>query len=432
MATLRRVLQPQLEPEVTTTPTVPDLAPGAAATPSREPPTASALPPESPQPTSQDTQSSTVQALLAERRIRLEAQKRAQDAAEKQERIAKAKARREAAEAEAARAPPGSTKARDASYAQQQRKRQQAAKLERDRIMKLVENDKVERREREERRKSSAMIAAGKSPEEQGQDTPATQLPHETERGVTTSGKEYPIQIRLLDGSTIRTRFPIDATLRESIRPWIDRQRSDGDTPYTFRQILTPLPNRAITISEEEESLQALGLAPSATLVLVPVQGYTDAYRTEPGFISGSISAGYNLVSSGASTIATAFGTLLGISPPALSQRNDESFGRDIPGSRDEQVDLSTGVANSGPGGNVRTLRTRDVDGDDRQLYNGNQVRRLIQVCSVSLWLLTLDSLTLNRTGMTMVKKIDEAWGACASVNIDIAWPPRVITDVAQ
>jgi UBX domain len=363
MERLQLVLQPQLQPE--TPPTVRDLAPGAVAThtvPAREPPTSLAPSSESPERAGQDVPPSTVQALLAERRERLEAQKKAQDAADKQERIMKAKARREAAEADAARAPPGSAKARDASYAQQQKKKQLEAKLERDRIMKLVENDKIERREREERRKFSAAVATGKSPAAPGLGVLDVQLPHETERDVV-SKREFPIQIRLLDGSTIRTRFPPNATLRGDVRSWIDKQRSDGDTPYTFKQILTPLPNRAVTISEEEESLEALGLAPSATLVLVPIKDYTDAYRTGPGFLSGSISAGYNLVSSGFSTITTAFGTLLGIGPSAVSQTSDM------------QGNPPAGAANPGLDGNIRTLNDHGADADNRQLYNGNQVR---------------------------------------------------------
>ncbi|KAI9769419.1 MAG: hypothetical protein M1840_004121 [Geoglossum simile] len=353
---LKRVLQPQRQSEV---------APGTTDTrnvSARESITTLAPSPESLEPAGQDIQPTTVQALLAERRIRLEAQKRAQDAADKQERIKKAKERREALDADAARALPGSAKARDASYAQQQKKKQLEAKLERDRIMKLVENDKAERREREEQRKSSAIVVTGKSPADQGLGILATQPPHEAERDVALPGTEFPIQIRLLDGSTIRTRFPPNATLQGDVRSWIDQQRSDGDIPYTFKQILTPLPNRAITISEEEDSLQVLGLAPSATLVLVAVQGYTDAYQVGPGLLSGSVSTGYSLVSSGFSMVATAFGTLLGMSSSA------------IPRTLSTQENPSAEAANPGLDGNIRTLKDHGTDGDDRQLYNGNQL----------------------------------------------------------
>ena len=74
---------------------------------------------------------STVQDLLTERRQRLERDKKDKDAAEKAEKKAKADARRDAVAND-----PNSAKAKQASYAQQQRKRQQEAKLERERILK--------------------------------------------------------------------------------------------------------------------------------------------------------------------------------------------------------------------------------------------------------------------------------------------------------
>jgi hypothetical protein len=45
---------------------------------------------------------------------------------------------------------------------------------------------------------------------------------------------------------------------------WIDEQRTD-DTPYVFKQILSPLPNRNISITEEVMDVKSLGLMPSAT-----------------------------------------------------------------------------------------------------------------------------------------------------------------------
>ncbi|KAI9779857.1 MAG: hypothetical protein M1839_007170 [Geoglossum umbratile] len=389
---LKKVLQPQLEPEgATTSPIARGSAPSVAAThtvPTTESPIA--LSPDSPEATGRGAQPSAVQTLLAERRTRLEAQKRAQDAAEKQERIAKAKERREAAEA--AEAPPGSAKARNANYVQQQRKKQLEAKQERERIMKLVENDKVERREREERRKALAAMTTGKSTTPES-DVPAAQLPRVTERSTAAPAREFPIQIRLLDGSTIRTRFPPSATLRGDVRSWVDQQRSDGDTPYTFKQILTPLPNRAVTISEEEESLRALGLTPSATLVLVPVPEYTDAYRAGSGLLSGGISAGYSLVSSGAGMVSAALGSLLGIGRSAVPQDDNASFGQSASTGRGMQDEPPTGPANLGPGGNIRTLRDREADGD-RQWYNGNQVR--YQIRNTEHFVVVTDAEQLN------------------------------------
>ncbi|KAH0543766.1 hypothetical protein FGG08_001948 [Glutinoglossum americanum] len=367
---LKIVLQPQLEPGMTEQPTTGGSVQSPATASAAESPTTS-----TPEHNGQGVQPpTTVQALLSERRTRLEVQKRAQDAAEKQERIAKAKARREAVQAaealEAAHVSSGSAKARNASYAQQQRKIQLEAKQERERIMKLVENDKAERREREQRRKA---LETGNSAAVSGTDVRATQFPHETQQDAPTFGRDYPIQVRLLDGSTIRTRFPSDATIRGAVRSWIDQQRSDGDIPYMLKQILAPLPSRAITISDEDESLQALGFAPSATLVLVPIQGYTNAYRAGPGLLSGSISAGYSLLSSGAGMVVSALGTFLGVGGSAPPRGSDASLGRSIVDDRDFQEPPNE-TANSGPGGNIKTLRDHEINRDDRQLYNGNQL----------------------------------------------------------
>jgi hypothetical protein len=387
---LKTVLQPQLGPEAASLPTAGDSALSPTTPPAAESPTTLTSTVEH---DSQEAQSSTVQTLLTERRTRLEAQKKAQDAAEKQDRVAKAKARREAAQAaEATNTAPGSARARDVSYAQQQRKKQLEARQERERIMKLVENDKAERRDREERRK--ATIGTGKTPAPWGPGVPDAQYPRKAKQNTPTSERECAIQVRLLDGSTIRARFPSSATFRGVIRRWIDQQRSDGDTPYTLKQILTPSPNRAITISEEEESLQALGLAPSATLVLVPIRGYTNAYQASTGLLSGAVSTGYCLLSSGAGLVAGALGTFLAVGRPAVPQDDDTSSGWNTPGRRDFQDQSSSEATNSGPGGNIKTLRDHEVDGNDRQFYNGNQVRS--QVLSREHFVVVTDTKQLN------------------------------------
>jgi hypothetical protein len=116
---------------------------------------------------------------------------------------------------------------------------------------------------------------------------------------VKDQGSDCTLQVRLFDATTIRSRFSSQNTLRKDVRQWIDGQRGDGDIPYTFKPVLTPHPNRIITISEEEESLQSLSLIPSATLILVPVKDYTSAYEGSPtSYISRGISAGVGLGSS--------------------------------------------------------------------------------------------------------------------------------------
>lgn len=265
-------------------------------------------------------------------------------------------------------ADPDSAKAKQATYAQQQRKRQQDAKLERDRILRQIEHDKAERKEKEFQRKASANAQA------EGNDGAGglvdQQLSSEMNCGPRSSdAKECAIQVRLFDGGTTRHKFPSEKTLRTDVRAWVDRERSDGDLPYTFKQILAPLPNRTFSISEEEESLQSLGLAPSATLVIVPIQGYTTAYGGNQGILSRGAAAGYNVVSVGAGLVTGAFGTVLGLGQATAQGEeptNRESTTQiEAPGS--EHRGAASGI-------NIRTLRDQQENQEDHHFYNGNQV----------------------------------------------------------
>ncbi len=147
----------------------------------------------------------------------------------------------------------------------------------------------------------------------------------------------------------------------------IDQQKSD-DVPYTFKLVLTPMPNRTLSISKEEETLQSLGLTPSATLVIVPVQGYIAAYSGGPGIISKGASAGYNVVSAGAGIVTGALGTLLGLgratAPGELPDVHETTT----------QGNAEADATGTGPGINIRTLQDQRDGSDDHQLYNGNQV----------------------------------------------------------
>ena len=304
--------------------------------------------------------SQTVQDLLADRRQRLEIDKREKDAAEKAQRKAKAEAREEAMVVA-----PNSAKAKQATYAAQQKKRQQEAKLERERILRQIEHDKAERKEKEERRKAIAKAEA------EGTDRAGglvnQQLANEVNYLKSTRSRECALQVRLFDGSTVRSRFPSDQTLRGNVRPWIDQIKSD-DIPYTFKQVLTPLPNRTLSISEEEEDLQSLGLDPSATLVIVPVQGYTAAYSGGQSIVSKGTAAGYSVISAGAGMVTGALGTFLGLGRAMAPGEPPEASNSTMQGNAEADT------VGTGSRINIRTLRDQQDSQDVHQLYNGNQV----------------------------------------------------------
>lgn len=283
---------------------------------------------------------------------------------EKAERKAKAEARKASTTTD-----PDSSKAKQATYAQQQRQRQQDARLERERVLLQIQQDKAERKEKEEARKaarahSDANDGAGGLVDQQ--------LTNEMCRSKLSNAKECAIQVRLFDGGTIRSRFRSDSTLRTEVRKWVDGVRPDGDFPYTFKRILAPLPNRTLSISDEEDSLRSLGLAPSATLVMVPIQGYTGAYTGaydgNQSFLSKGVAIGYNVVSAGAGLVTGALSTVLGLGQATAQEQGPSN-----------QDDTSPAVPESSSRGstsgiNIRTLRDQQENRDEHQFYNGNQV----------------------------------------------------------
>jgi hypothetical protein len=105
---------------------------------------------------------------------------------------------------ESAQGPPrpsGST-----SYADTQRKIQQDAKEERERVRKLIDADKIARRVRETERKAKASGAPTEKPTS----------PNNT--STSSKSENCALQIRLFDGSTIRSRFPSSSTLNKEVR----------------------------------------------------------------------------------------------------------------------------------------------------------------------------------------------------------------------
>lgn len=282
---------------------------------------------------------------------------------EKAERKTKAEARKASTITD-----PGSAKAKQATYAQQQRQRQQDARLERERVRVRIGQDKADRKEKEEARKaarahSDANDGAGGLVDQQ--------LANEMSRSKLSNTKECAIQVRLFDGGTIRKRFMSDSTLRREVRKWVDEVRPDGDFPYTFKQILAPLPNRTLSISDEEDNLHSLGLAPSATLVMVPIQGYTDAYDDNQSFLSKGVAVGYNAVSAGAGLVNGALLTVLGLGQATAQEQgpsNQEDTRPAVPESSSRES--TSGIIN------IRTLRDQQGNRDDHQFYNGNQVSR--------------------------------------------------------
>ncbi|KAI1392557.1 uncharacterized protein F4822DRAFT_391380 [Hypoxylon trugodes] len=244
------------------------------------------------------------------------------------------------------------------SYAEEVRQRKVHAAEERKRILKRIEDDKRERREREAEEKKARLLLSG-AQEGEGATTQAAPIQLNRIPRAASGGDHCNLQVRLFNGSTIRSRFKSDATLNTEVRKWIDEDRTDGDAPYTFRVVLTPLPNKVIEPTEEIRSLLSLGLAPSATLVLVPAK-YSSAYANSNGFvwrtfayILGLFGAGYGLLASVLGGFTGAFGR----------RRDDEQEG----------IQLQN-LAGARTASRIRGFQNEDDQRRDAQLYNGNSV----------------------------------------------------------
>lgn len=332
-------------------------------------------------------------ALLTEAERRREAARKEREDLER-ERRRKAKGKLPAEEND-----PSKTRQSDAvkKASQQLAERQRQAREERARVLRLIEDDKAERRARQERER---LERQGESPGV----PPTPTLPAGGSSDVAPSSPaarrhdQCAIQVRLLDGSTIRSRFASGATLARDVRPWIDGARTDGSGPYTFKVILTPRPNRAIDhAGEEEQSLADLGLAPSATLVLTPVDRYSSAYTnvnaglTSP--VSRLVTAVLAFVANILGGIAGALGGLGGSGAGSEGGAGGSGGGRaaDGHGSEDggssggRQDAVSQGSSSAaqasgrdggGAGGaRIKGFQNPDDSKKDYQLYNGNSVR---------------------------------------------------------
>lgn len=184
--------------------------------------------------------------------------------------------------------------------------------------------------------------------------------------------KQYRLQVRLFDGSSVRNTFAPAHTIRGNVRPWLDGLLQNEKRPYNLKHILTPLPNRTLTIADEERTLEDLGLGSTANLVMIPINSYTEAYTSSgPSLPVRAAYSAYGLLSSAVGTATALVGSFIGYNPtpsdsPGSSPTSSSSPGN---GGRSPQP-----AASRGP--RIRTLRDQREEQNDSQLYNGNQVSR--------------------------------------------------------
>ncbi|KAH8838264.1 hypothetical protein MCOR27_005794 [Pyricularia oryzae] len=267
------------------------------------------------------------------------------------------------------------------------KKRKKEANEDRRRILEKIEYDRAERKAREEERRAERRALREGTPVDTGAAAPATVAIPKTQASRTAS-EICALQVRDFDGSTIRTRLPSSGTLRKDVREWVDANRSpNGSGPYLFKLVLTPLPNRTIDETEEDKTLLDLELAPSATLILVPVPRFTSAYgggggyRRGHGGIVDRINALFVAVMSIFNGFFGMFGRLL-TGPPQITQ-GDAGIEMDELDQNQAQPPQGSSTGRRSPPGSARNrsdnsrvtgFRNPDDDRRDQQLYNGNSL----------------------------------------------------------
>ncbi|KAK4162491.1 UBX domain-containing protein 4 [Cladorrhinum sp. PSN259] len=359
---------PQTQPETTHT-SVPIPPTAAAPTPVAIPAPVTPIQPNPMEPEGSITSSSgratpsptseaiaQAQAMLAERAARLAEQKRNAEEEARRKAQERAKAKTEA--------PANAEEVAQNTYADTFKKRQQQAREERARILKAIEDDKAARRAKQAEiaAERKALAEASTAPF-----APATEILPKTGK----LSEHAAIQVRLFDGSSLRSKFTSTDTL-EDVRQYVDDNRKDGKQPYTFKVLLTPLPSRRIDVTEEDKTLQALELTPSATLILVPIPKHTTAYTRASSVASSAvhppegnifqrfIAFMLGIVTGFFGLISSFFSTLFSTGTPS---------GDDQPDSQEAiSPAQATGRADSRRVAGLDNLRRRN----EQQFYNGN------------------------------------------------------------
>lgn len=318
--------------------------------------------------TTEQPQGPTQAQLLAE------AERRRQVARKEREEIERERRRKEKGKMPASQNPKQDDAVKKAS--QQLADRQRKAREDKARVLKLIEDDKAERRARSERQRAERQTSVVN--EDASETIPGAVVAPSS--STARKHDQCAIQVRLFDGSTLRMRFPTKATVSQEVRRWIDENRTDGKDPYTFKIILTPLPNKTIDhATEEDQTLEELGLAPSSTLVLTPVDRHSSAYTsmnaglTNPvsRFITAMLAMLVNILGG----VTAALGGLGHVGMTASSAGEGNHAGS----SHHDQGDSHGQVAASGRDGSrrIKGFQNPDDEKRDHQLYNGNSVSPL-------------------------------------------------------
>ncbi|KAK9458942.1 uncharacterized protein V1516DRAFT_681577 [Lipomyces oligophaga] len=241
-----------------------------------------------------------------------------------------------------------------AKYQDTLRRKRAQEDEERQRILKLLKDDRQER-------KSRAV--------DLGSTTSETKKLDRSSKNDFHRHNDSALAIRLFDGSLIKNRFGLDATLGD-VRVWIDSNRTDGDGPYS---IISQFPLKDFTASDENVTLVDLGLHPTATLILKPIIHYSNAFT--PSTTLGRLQNGAVY---GIHRVIGAVGTFLGWGYREPVAQSTEEHAFRVPNlSAHTSVSSSSQLSNSRSTSPTGTQTLQDIgnsDDEDRRTYNGNHL----------------------------------------------------------
>lgn len=259
------------------------------------------------------------------------------------------------------------------TYVQRQARQKREALEERQRVRALIEADKRERKSREERRREVSKKEAEQARKETSNVPSISTSIKSDDEGTVYRGCS--IQCRLLDGSTLRYRFKASDTLKADVREWVDQNRTDDGTPYTFKLVLTPSPSRALDDADESKTLTEAGLVPSSCLALVPVENVSEAYRTRGSMalVKGAPILIYGYITSLLAFLYTLFQRITGLRRSDTTKHSQTKQSSPQEGTSNPRKDESGDASSQRRNIRITTLRDQqDGSQDDRQLYNGN------------------------------------------------------------
>lgn len=259
---------------------------------------------------------------------------------------------------------------------ERQRKEKQKEKEYKAQVLARIRSDQEERRRRSQSGYQRTQTQTSPSPSSPVTAVTASSRPHEK------PPSQIRLQVRLLNGTPIRNTFTPTQTISSAVRPWIEAQYPDAaNTPYNLKLILTPLPSRQLSVSEEEKALGEVDLGgSSASLVMTPVRTYSESYA-QSGAESWTalpvkgLYAGIGLLSSAVGGVASGVGRFLGIgrdpdAPGVIGGRQGGASEQEEEKEEEEDETVQRQRQQQQRESRIRTLDRKD----ENQFYNGNSL----------------------------------------------------------